>query len=108
MHQDSPQKIEYGTLRSYVLGFSLSILLTLTAYFLVVAHFLTGLILDLATAGLALIQALVQLVLFLNLIREPKPRWNLIIFLFMTMIVLIIVFGSLWIMNNLNYNLMND
>lgn len=101
-----PQKVEYGNFKSYITGFILSIVLTLAAYFLAVESVLTGWALDLAIALLAIAQALVQLILFLNLTREAKPRWNLIIFLFMVLIVFIVVFGSLWIMNNLKYNLM--
>ena len=103
---EPPQAVEYGNLKSYLLGFVLSIILTFAAYFLVVWRLLTGLALDLSVALLALVQAYVQLVLFLNLTREPKPRWNIVVFLFMALIVVILVFGSIWIMNNLNYNLM--
>jgi cytochrome o ubiquinol oxidase subunit IV len=103
---DPPQSIEYGSLKSYVLGFVLSIGLTLAAYYLVVEQIATGWVLDISVAALAIAQALVQLILFLNLLREAKPRWNLIVFLFMVLIVVIVVAGSIWIMNNLNYNLM--
>lgn len=98
MSHDAPQKIEYGSFKSYLLGLFLSILLTMAAYFFRAEVFLVAIF--------AILQAGVQLIFFLNLTREPKPRWNLIIFLFMIMIVAIIVFGSIWIMNNLNYNLM--
>ncbi len=100
------QKTASGSFRSYLVGFLLSIVLTLAAYFLVVEHFVSGWALDLSVACLAIAQALVQLILFLHLMRESKPRWNLMVFLFTVLIVFIVVFGSLWIMNNLNYNLM--
>ena len=104
MSKDVPQSIEYGTLRSYLVGFALSLLLTLAAYCL--RPFLTGLVFDLSVCALALLQAFVQLILFLHLGKESSPRWNLLIFLFMILIVFILVFGSVWIMTNLNYNLM--
>lgn len=103
---EPPQQVEYGNLTSYLIGFVLSLILTFASYYLVVQHMLAGWALDLSIAILASAQALVQLVLFLNLTREPKPRWNLIVFLFMLLIIFIIVFGSIWIMNNLKYNLM--
>lgn len=92
--------------KPYLTGFFLSALLTLAAYGLVVGKLFSGGALDFAVASLAMIQAMIQLVLFLNLGKEAKPRWNLITFLFMVLVVLLIVFGSLWIMKNLNYNLM--
>lgn len=101
-----PHKVEYGSLQSYLIGFVLSILLTLAAYFLVVRHLFSGYILDIAVGLLGIAQAVVQLMLFLHMAKEPKPRWNLIVFAFMLMVLVIIVFGSIWIMNNLNYNLM--
>jgi len=94
-----------GTPRMYVSGFVASIVLTLTAYLLVVHHALSRRILIAAVVALALTQFLVQVVFFLHLGRETKPRWKLAVFLFMTMVVLILVFGSLWIMTNLNYRM---
>jgi len=102
-----------ATLKSYVAGFGLSILLTLGAYFLANAHVQSGhlwpsshQLLVAWLVGLALVQFVVQLIFFLHLGRETKPRWNLLVFGFMGLVVAILVFGSLWIMNNLNYNMM--
>jgi len=94
-----------GTLRTYVIGFVASIVLTLGAYLLVTHHLLSRRLLIAAVIGLALVQFLVQLLFFLHLGRESKPRWKLMVALFMVMVVLILVFGSLWIMTNLNYRM---
>jgi len=101
-----PQNVEYGTLKSYILGLILSMILTFAAYFAVVQHIFSGILLDCAVGVLGIAQAVVQLMLFLHMHKEPKPRWNIVVFLFMLMVLVIIVFGSIWIMNNLNYNLM--
>ena len=58
-----------------------------------------------ALAVLAITQLLVQLVFFLHIDKERKPRWNLAVLLFAALIVFIIVGGSLWIMYHLNYNM---
>ena len=94
-----------GTLRTYVIGFVASIVLTLGAYLLVAHHLLSRRLLIAAVIGLALVQFLVQLLFFLHLGRESKPRWKLMVALFMIMVVLILVFGSLWIMTNLSYRM---
>lgn len=96
-----------GTLVSYSLGFLLSIVLTLVAYFLVVNDVFVGWTLMVAIILLAMVQLLVQLVFFLHLGRESKPRWNLIMFLFMLMVVVIVGLGSLWIMHNLDSHMMS-
>ncbi len=92
-------------LKSYVLGFVLSIVLTLGAYFFVVLKTFSPGVLFSVIMGLAVIQALVQLVLFLHLGKEKKPHWNTMTFLFMLSILLIVVLGSLWIMAHLEYNM---
>ncbi|HAB98272.1 MAG TPA: cytochrome o ubiquinol oxidase subunit IV [Parachlamydiales bacterium] len=105
---EPPQSVEYGTARSYALGFFLSALLVLAAYFVTSERLLSGLALGLVVSALGLAQAILQLVLFLNLFREAKPRWNILVFFFMVLVVLILVLGSLWIMNHLNYNMMPE
>lgn len=99
-----------GSLRTYTIGFFLSIFLTLIAFGAVELHLHDHLSLsrDMIIAGiigLALIQFMVQLFFFLHLGRETKPRWKLVVFGFMIMIICILVIGSLWIMSNLNYRM---
>lgn len=99
------------TLRSYILGYGLSLVLTLAAYFLVQIHLNSGHVSPAHSAtfvivtALAITQFIAQLVWFLHLGHESKPRWNLVVFVFMLLVLGIIVFGSLWIMNNLNYHM---
>jgi cytochrome o ubiquinol oxidase operon protein cyoD len=102
------ERSNQSRLTSYVTGFVSSIILTLFAYILVVNHILSGTGLVAAIVGLAIIQLFVQLFFFLHVGDESKPRWNLMALLFAAMVVVIVVFGSLWIMNNLNYNMMRN
>lgn len=96
-----------GTPASYTIGFVLSLGLTAAAYLFVVHHVLSGQRLVAAVVGFGVLQLFVQLLFFLHLGRESKPRWNLTVFAFALIVVGIIVIGSLWIMNNLNYNMMS-
>lgn len=89
---------------SYIVGFSSAVVLTLMSYLSVVMHWFSGVQLVAVIMGLATVQLVVQLVFFLHLGREKKPRWNLTVFIFMLIILVIIVGGSLWIMQNLNYH----
>ncbi len=97
------------TLRTYVVGFVLSILCTLVAFALVYQHVQTGhlfpshlLVLPLLI-GLAVVQLFIQLVCFLHLAEEQKPRWNLTALVFALLVVAILVGGTLWIMSHLNH-----
>jgi cytochrome o ubiquinol oxidase operon protein cyoD len=93
----------HGSLKSYTWGFGLSIVFTLAAYLLAHGRTDGGWSLIYLLAVLAIIQLFVQLVFFLHLGRESRPRWNLTVFGFAFMVVAILVFGSLWIMKNLSY-----
>ena len=106
----SHHSTEHGSLRTYVIGFVLSIVFTLTSYLLVVNHSSSssvGLIIFFIVC-MALAQFIAQLYFFLHLGKETKPRWKLYVFGFMITVVLILVFGSIWIMNNLNYRMTPD
>lgn len=94
----------HGSVRSYAIGFVLSLVLTLTAYALVMNDVFGGWTMASVLAILAITQLVVQLVYFLHLGRESRPRWNLTVMSFAVMVVAILVFGSLWIMKNLQYN----
>lgn len=90
-------------------GFIGSLLLTIGAYFIIIHPEYFNM--DNRTAigtifAFALVQALVQLIFFINLWKEEGPLWNLGIFISTVSIIFIIVFFSIWIMNHLNYNMM--
>ncbi len=89
-----------------VLGFILSLLITLAAYRIVVYMQLEDGELMLTLYGLAVTQAVLQLVFNLHLGLESKPHWNMTTFLFTVLVIIIVIGGSVWIMDNLNYNLM--
>jgi cytochrome o ubiquinol oxidase operon protein cyoD len=104
---DTGSGARQGSLKTYTIGFVLSLILTLEAYFLVVNEAFTRRWLLVAIVAFAVVQLMVQLVFFLHLGSESKPRWNLTVFTFMLMVLLILVLGSLWIMHNLNYHMMS-
>ncbi len=89
-----------------VVGFIISILCTCAAYLIVQSHVLRPSIFLGIVAGLGILQTLFQLIFFFHLGVESKPRWNLAMFLFMLLVVILIIGGSIWIMYQLNYNTM--
>jgi len=89
---------------SYVVGFILSVIATLIAYFFVVNHLWPKEMLMYVVLGIAVLQLIIQAVFFLHIGRGS--RLKLVTFVFAIIIVLIIVVGSIWIMHNLDYNMM--
>ena len=110
MHDESSlkaaQKEWHGTLKAYIIGFFLALFLTLISFSLVIFKILSGLTLVLTLIALALVQASVQLLFFLHVGQEPKPRWETIAFCMTAIFVLIIVLGSIWVMNDLDERMM--
>ncbi|HEY0965523.1 MAG TPA: cytochrome C oxidase subunit IV family protein [Candidatus Saccharimonadales bacterium] len=93
--------------RNYLIGFTLSLMTTFIAYFAVTESWLQGWGLLVGLALLAFTQMIVQLYLFLHLGEELKPRLRAWSFVFMSVILFIVVAGSLWIMAHLDYNMMH-
>lgn len=102
------QKEWHGTLKSYLIGFFSSLILTAISFSLVITGALAGHSLIYTLIGLAGIQAIVQLLFFLHVGQEAKPRWETFIFCFTVLVLLIIIIGSLWIMNDLNERVMPE
>jgi cytochrome o ubiquinol oxidase operon protein cyoD len=106
MTSQQPNKSSH--LKNYVIGFILSVILTLLAFLIVWQSLLQDIYLVGSLIILAISQLYVQVIFFFNLDTETKPKWNTMAFLFMMLIVLIVVLGSLWIMTSLDYNMMPD
>jgi cytochrome o ubiquinol oxidase subunit IV len=108
MITNSDQKDFNTSLRAYITGFGLCIIVTL-------ASFATVMFLDVSSTSkivaitlLAAIQVALQTYYFLHIGQKRTPKWNTASYLFTIMSVALIVLGSLWVMANLNYNMMHD
>jgi cytochrome o ubiquinol oxidase operon protein cyoD len=96
------QHLSYG---KYAIGFLTSVALTLSAYWLATRGTASANTLAIILAILAVTQYIVQMLLFLHVGEERGPRWKLSMMFMMLIVVLILVGGSIWIMNNLNYRM---
>jgi len=92
-------------LRWYVLGLVISAVLTAAAFLSVGTHLIyaPGIVMAVVVFGLA--QVGIHLVFFLHLTTAPDNSNNALALAFGFLIVCLIVFGSLWIMYNLNHNM---
>lgn len=99
-------------LTPYLNGFIISLALTIAAYALVEVHInsshetISHPVLLALIFVLAFLQMGVQLFFFLHIGESEGRRWKITVFSLMFGLVLIIVVGSMWIMDHLNYNMM--
>ncbi|WHL24871.1 MAG: cytochrome o ubiquinol oxidase subunit IV [Candidatus Blochmannia vicinus] len=94
------------THNAYLIGFILSIILTIIPFFMVTYNITNNKILTNIIISCAVIQIFVHLICFLHLGNVSHQLWNLIFLIFTVFIVFILVFGSIWIMTHLHHNLM--
>ena len=88
----------HGSVKSYAIGFILSVILTLIPFGLVMYPTLPKSITLMIVLAFAVIQVLVHLVYFLHLDRSEEQRENVIAFVFAGLVIVLLVGLSLWIM----------
>ena len=86
-HSTDHSGASHGSVKTYMTGFILSIILTVIPFWMV----MTG------AASPAVI---------LHMNTKSDEGWNMTAFVFTVLIIAILVVGSIWIMWNLNYNMM--
>lgn len=95
------------TLKGYVIGFVLSVILTAIPFWLVMGDVIAD---STTTAivilGFAAVQIVVHMIYFLHLNAKSEGGWNMLALIFTLVIVGITLAGSLWVMHHLNANMM--
>lgn len=94
------------TQKSYLIGFVLSVVLTIVPFFIVTHDAINKKILINIIVLCSVVQIFVHLIFFLHLGHISNQSWNLISLIFTIFIVFILVLGSIWIMTHLHHNLM--
>jgi cytochrome o ubiquinol oxidase subunit IV len=90
----------------YVAGLGLATLLTLTSFFVAGTDLVWTPSIPVALVVLAVAQMGVHLVFFLHITTGPDNTNNVMALAFGVLIVILVIGGSLWIMANLNHNMM--
>jgi cytochrome o ubiquinol oxidase operon protein cyoD len=91
----------------YLVGLGLAILLTGTSFFVAGTDLVWQPSIPVALVVLAIAQMGVHLVFFLHITTGPDNTNNVLALAFGVLIVLLVIGGSLWIMANLNHNMMS-
>ncbi|NIY78870.1 cytochrome o ubiquinol oxidase subunit IV [Celeribacter sp. HF31] len=97
----------HGTMGQLMIGFALAAILTIIPFYLVMAEVemsrtaLVGIIM-----GLGAVQIIVHLVFFLHLNTTSEEGSTFMATLLAVIILVIVLAGSLWVMHNMNENMM--
>ena len=99
--------VPHSTLRGYATGFVLAVILTAIPFYLVMNKvFSSSGTAALVLLGLAAVQVVVHMVYFLHMNTKVEGGWSMLAMLFTAMVVVIMLSGSIWVMYNMNRNMM--
>jgi len=109
-HEDIEQHVEgapHASLREYMIGFGLSVVLTIIPFWLILGDVIdsTGFTIFLIIV-FGVMQMFVHMVYFLHLNTKSEGGWIIISLAFTALLVLIVIAGSIWVMYNLDSNMM--
>lgn len=106
-HGEHDDMNAHGTLKGYLTGFVLAVILTVIPFWLVMDHVIESS----STAGivilaLAVVQIVVHVIYFLHMNATSENGWNFLALIFTLVLVVITLSGSIWVMYHLNHNMM--
>ena len=96
----------FASLRFYLVGLGFAVLLTVMSFGVASTGLVWGPGLPVALIVFAIAQMGVHLVFFLHITTSADNTNNILALAFGTLIVILVIGGSLWIMANLNRNMM--
>lgn len=106
-HDQHDDEGYHATVKGYLIGFLLSVVLTAIPFWLVMAKVLPS---PASTAlvilGFAAVQIVVHMVYFLHLNARLEGGWSMLALMFTVIVVVIMLAGSIWVMYHMNTNMM--
>jgi len=107
-HAAHPHEIEmpHASLRDYLIGFALSVVLTAIPFWLVMTMPLSAGATAAIIMGFAVVQIVVHMIFFLHMTPKAEGGWSLTSLVFTIIVLGIALAGSLWVMHHLNANMM--
>lgn len=94
-----------GAVQGYIIGLVLAAVLTVISFYIAGTNVIYGPVIPLALLVLAIAQMGVHLVFFLHITSGPENTNNALALAFGVLIVVLIIGGSVWIMDHLNANM---
>ena len=105
-HGHGEIEMPHATMRDYVIGFVLSVILTAIPFWLVMTMPLSAGTTGAIIMAFAVVQIVVHMVFFLHMTPKAEGGWSLTSLVFTVIVVGIMLAGSLWVMHHLNTNMM--
>lgn len=105
-HHDHASDGPHASLRGYMTGFVLSVILTAIPFWLVMTGVLPKQATGFIIMGFAMVQIVVHMIYFLHMDARAEGGWSLLALIFTLVLVVIALSGSLWVMFHLNSNMM--
>jgi cytochrome o ubiquinol oxidase operon protein cyoD len=97
----------HSTLKGYLTGFVLSVILTAIPFWLVMGKvFDRPGVTAFVILAFAAVQIVVHMIYFLHMNTKSEGGWSLLALIFTIVLVVIALSGSLWVMYHLNHNMM--
>ena len=96
----------HATVKGYVIGFVLSVILTAIPFWLVMAKVLPPEATKFIILGFAAVQVVVHMIYFLHLNAKVESGWTMLSTVFTIIVVVIMLAGSIWVMYHMNANMM--
>ena len=97
----------HATLKGYVTGFVLSVILTAIPFWIVMAKvFESSGTTALVILAFAAVQIVVHMIYFLHMNTKVEAGWSMLALIFTIVLVVITLSGSLWVMYHLKHNMM--
>ncbi len=96
----------HGSVKEYVTGLVLSIVLTVIPFGLVMAGALTPAVAIAVIMVCAVAQLLVQAIFFLHMNGSSEQSWNLSTGVYTLLIFVVVLIGSIWIFTHLHHNML--
>jgi cytochrome o ubiquinol oxidase operon protein cyoD len=103
---DEPEESAGHWVRNANLGLGFSVVLTVASFMVAGTNLIYAPAIPVALIVLAIAQMGVHLVFFLHITTGPDNTNNVLALAFGILVVFLIVVGSIWIMDNLNQNMM--
>lgn len=96
----------HGSVKEYVTGLILSIILTIIPFYLVMTGTGSDAFIVISIVIAAIAQVLVQMVFFLHMNGSSSQTWLTVSAVYALFILLFVIVGSMWIFEHLNHNML--
>ena len=105
-HGDHDDGAPHATVKGYLTGFILSVILTAIPFWIVMGNvFDKSSTTAFVILAFAAVQIVVHMIYFLHMNAKSEHGWTMLALIFTVVVVVITLSGSLWVMYHMNHNM---